>query len=41
MALIGKRRVQRAVPPVPQDAVRSVRKDIDAVTAAVRERGRP
>jgi hypothetical protein len=40
LGLIGKRRVQRAVPPVPQDAVRSVRQDIDAVTAAVRERGR-
>lgn len=37
LALIGQRRVKRAVPPVPADAVRSVRADIDAVTTAVRD----
>jgi Putative Actinobacterial Holin-X, holin superfamily III len=35
LALIGRGRVKKAVPPVPEDAVRSVRADIDAVTAAV------
>lgn len=39
LAIIGRLRVRRAVPPVPQGAVRSVRADIDAVTAALRERG--
>jgi hypothetical protein len=37
MALVGQDRVKRAVPPVPEGAVRSVREDIDAVTAAVRD----
>jgi hypothetical protein len=37
MALIGRGQVRRAAPPVPEGAVRSVRADIDAVTAAVRD----
>jgi hypothetical protein len=37
MALVGQDRVKRAVPPVPDGAVRGIRADIDAVTAAVRE----
>jgi hypothetical protein len=37
MALIGRGQVKRAVPPVPESAVRSVRADIDAVAAAVRD----
>jgi Putative Actinobacterial Holin-X, holin superfamily III len=37
MALIGRGQVKRAVPPVPERAIRSVREDIDAVAAAVRE----
>jgi hypothetical protein len=41
LALVGRGQVKRAVPPVPERAVRSVRADIDAVAAAVREsRGR-
>ena len=41
LALIGKRQVTRAVPPVPTAAVRSMRADVDTVTAAVRDRGQP
>jgi Putative Actinobacterial Holin-X, holin superfamily III len=37
LALVGQERVRRALPPVPQRAVRSVRADIGAVTAAVRD----
>lgn len=37
MALIGRGQLKRAVPPVPERAVRSVREDIDAVAAAVRD----
>jgi uncharacterized membrane protein YqjE len=37
LALIGRRQVRRASPPVPQDAVDSVKVDIETVTAAVRE----
>ncbi len=37
MVLVGQDRVKRAVPPVPEGAVRGIRADIDAVTAAVRE----
>jgi Flp pilus assembly protein TadB len=37
MALIGRRQVKRATPPVPRDAVDSVKVDIETVTAAVRE----
>jgi hypothetical protein len=39
MALIGRRQVKQAVPPVPTAAADSVRADVDAVTAAVKERG--
>lgn len=39
LALVGKRQVIRAVPPVPTAAVRSVRADVDTVTAAVKDRG--
>jgi Putative Actinobacterial Holin-X, holin superfamily III len=37
LALIGRGQVKRAVPPVPEHAMHSVRADIDAVAAAVRE----
>jgi Flp pilus assembly protein TadB len=37
MALIGTRQVKQASPPVPQDAVDSVKVDIETVTEAVRE----
>jgi len=40
LALIGKNQVSQAVPPVPTAAADSVRADVDAVTAAVRDRGR-
>lgn len=40
LALVGRAQVRRAVPPVPQDAVRNVKADIDTVAEAVRERGR-
>lgn len=40
LALIGKKQVSRAVPPVPAATVRSVRADVDTVTAAVKDRGR-
>jgi membrane protein len=31
LALIGKKQVQKAVPPVPEEAVASVKEDIDAL----------
>lgn len=31
LALLGKRQVQRAIPPVPEDAVASVKEDVEAV----------
>lgn len=37
LALVGRSQVKRAVPPVPEDAVRSVRADIGALAAAVRD----
>ncbi len=40
MALIGRQQVRRAMPPVPAAASRSMRKDMDVVATAVRERGR-
>jgi uncharacterized membrane protein YqjE len=40
LALIGKKQVSQAVPPVPAATVRSVRADVDTVAAAVRDRGR-
>jgi uncharacterized membrane protein YqjE len=39
LALVGRAQVRRAVPPVPHDAVQSVKADIEKVTVAVRERG--
>lgn len=39
LALAGRGRVRRAAPPVPENAVRSAKADIDTVTEAVRERG--
>lgn len=41
LALVGRRQVRRAVPPVPTAAVEGVRTDMDTVTSAVRDRGRP
>ncbi|HEY8453562.1 MAG: phage holin family protein [Micromonosporaceae bacterium] len=41
LALAGRGQVRRAVPPTPERAVRSVREDLDTVTAAVRTRRRP
>lgn len=41
LALSGRSQVRRATPPMPRATVRSVRADVDAVTSAVRERGRP
>jgi uncharacterized membrane protein YqjE len=40
LALVGRSQVRRATPPVPQEAVRGVRADINTVTSAVEERGR-
>lgn len=40
LALVGRQQVKQAVPPVPQAAASSVRADVDAVTAAVKDRGR-
>ncbi|MGC4807278.1 phage holin family protein [Micromonospora sp. DT233] len=40
LALVGKKQVSQAVPPVPAATVRSVRADVDTVTAAVKDRGR-
>ncbi|WP_018253217.1 phage holin family protein [Salinispora mooreana] len=37
LALAGKKQVTRAVPPVPVSTVRSVRADVDTVTAAVKD----
>ncbi|NES30352.1 phage holin family protein [Micromonospora terminaliae] len=37
LALVGKKQVSRAVPPVPEATVRSVRADVDTVTAAVKD----
>jgi uncharacterized membrane protein YqjE len=39
LALAGRRQVRQAVPPVPEEAVEGVRRDIETVTSAVRERG--
>lgn len=41
LALGGRSQMRRAAPPVPHSTVRSVRADVDAVAAAVRERRRP
>ncbi|MFI9640668.1 phage holin family protein [Micromonospora sp. NPDC051925] len=40
LALVGKKQVSHAVPPVPAATVRSVRADVDTVAAAVKDRGR-
>ena len=37
LALVGKKQVSRAVPPVPEATVRSVRADVDTVAAAVKD----
>lgn len=39
LAMVGRRQVRQATPPVPMQAVDGVRADIEAVTGAVRERG--
>ena len=39
LALVGRREVKKAAPPVPSDVVASVKADINAVTEAVRDRG--
>jgi uncharacterized membrane protein YqjE len=39
LALVGRSEVRQATPPVPREAVRGVRADIDTVTTAVEERG--
>jgi hypothetical protein len=39
LALVGRSEVRQATPPVPEEAVRGVRADIDTVTTAVEERG--
>jgi hypothetical protein len=39
MAMIGRARVKRATPPVPERAVNSVKEDIGTVAEAVKERG--
>ena len=38
-ALAGRSEVRRATPPVPEEAVRGVRADVETVTTAVQERG--
>ncbi|HEX8628051.1 MAG TPA: phage holin family protein [Catenuloplanes sp.] len=40
MALLGKKQVKQAVPPVPRAAADSVKADVGVVTAAVKDRGR-
>ncbi|MEU8262130.1 phage holin family protein [Micromonospora sp. NPDC048999] len=37
LALVGKQQLSRAVPPLPESTVRSVRADLDTVAAAVRD----
>jgi len=39
LALVGRKQVMRATPPVPEETVRSVKADIDTLTDAVKERG--
>ncbi|MEV0734051.1 phage holin family protein [Polymorphospora sp. NPDC050346] len=39
LAMVGKKQVQQAVPPVPERAVDSVRADVDTVTMAVKSHG--
>jgi len=40
LALVGRRQVRRAVPPVPSATADSLRADVQTVTSAVRDRGR-
>lgn len=40
LALLGKRQLSEAVPPVPTGAAESMRADVGTVTAAVKHRGR-
>jgi uncharacterized membrane protein YqjE len=40
LTLVGRQQVKRAVPPMPMAAAESVRADVDAVAAAVKDRGR-
>jgi len=37
LALIGKKQVSQATPPMPEDAVRNVKADVATVTGAVKE----
>jgi hypothetical protein len=37
---VGRNQVKQAVPPMPTAAAESVRADVDAVAAAVKDRGR-
>jgi Flp pilus assembly protein TadB len=36
LAMVGRKQVQQGTPPVPEEAVRSVKADIDALTDAVK-----
>jgi hypothetical protein len=40
LALLGRRQVRQAVPPMPEEATHGVREDLAVVRTAVRERGR-
>jgi MFS family permease len=40
LGLLGKRQVSKAVPPQPQEAVTSVKADVDEVKHAVKDRSR-
>jgi predicted anti-sigma-YlaC factor YlaD len=40
LALLGKKQINRAVPPEPLAAIESVKADVDEVKHAVKERGR-
>jgi len=40
LALVGKKQVSQAVPPMPEAAKQSVRADVDTVKGAVKDRGR-
>ena len=41
LALLGRRQVQQATPPMPEQAAQSVRADMDRMAAAVRDRATP
>jgi|GraSoiStandDraft_37_1057305.scaffolds.fasta_scaffold205169_2 uncharacterized membrane protein YqjE len=40
LAMVGRDRVRDATPPVPEETARSVKADVEAVTDAVKNRGR-